>query len=152
GKLTGGIAHDFNNMLQIIGGNLQLLRRSLGHDETAIRRLESAVSGVEMGAQLARQLLAVASRQSLQPQQIELGSMLDEMRGLLAGWLGSGVRLELDIDSGLWPVFAVVGNLQTVLFNLAFKGRDAMSGGGSLLLRTRNRSLDAASAAAWSDA
>ncbi|EXF44631.1 sensory box histidine kinase/response regulator [Pseudomonas sp. BAY1663] len=28
GKLTGGIAHDFNNMLQIIGGNLQLLRRS----------------------------------------------------------------------------------------------------------------------------
>lgn len=35
GKLTGGIAHDFNNMLQIIGGNLQLLRRSLGGDETA---------------------------------------------------------------------------------------------------------------------
>lgn len=152
GKLTGGIAHDFNNMLQIIGGNLQLLRRSLGHDETAIRRLESAVSGVEKGAQLARQLLAVASRQSLQPQQIELGSMLDEMRGLLTGSLGSGVRLELDIDSGLWPVFADVGNLQTVLFNLAFNARDAMSGGGSLLLRARNRTLDAASAAAWSDA
>jgi len=152
GKLTGGIAHDFNNMLQIIGGNLQLLRRSLGHDETAIRRLESAVSGVEKGAQLARQLLAVASRQSLQPQQIQLGSMLDEMRGLLAGSLGSGVRLELDIDSGLWPVFADVGNLQTVLFNLAFNARDAMSGGGSLLLRARNRSLDAASAAAWPDA
>lgn len=152
GKLTGGIAHDFNNMLQIIGGNLQLLRRSLGHDETAIRRLESAVSGVEKGAQLARQLLAVASRQSLQPQQIQLGNMLDEMRGLLAGSLGSGVRLELDIDSGLWPVFADVGNLQTVLFNLAFNARDAMSGGGSLLLRARNRSLDAASAAAWPDA
>ncbi|MFV0454550.1 MAG: PAS domain-containing protein [Pseudomonas sp.] len=152
GKLTGGIAHDFNNMLQIIGGNLQLLRRSLGHDETAIRRLESAVSGVEKGAQLARQLLAVASRQSLQPQQIQLGSMLDEMRGLLAGSLGSGVRLELDIDSGLWSVLADVGNLQTVFFNLAFNARDAMPGGGSLLLRAHNRSLDAASAAVWPDA
>src|SRR5690606_40387859 len=66
--------------------------------------------------------------------------------------LGSGGRLELDVESGLWPVFADVGNLQRVLFNLAFNARDAMSGGGSLLLRARNRSLDAASAAAWADA
>ncbi len=152
GKLTGGIAHDFNNMLQIIGGNLQLLRRSLGHDETAMRRLESAVSGVEKGAQLAKQLLAVASRQPLQPQQIHLAGMLDEMRGLLRGSLGSGVQLELDIESGLWPVFADAGNLQTVLFNLAFNARDAMEGGGKLLLRALNRSLDAVGAAAWSDA
>ena len=27
GKLTGGVAHDFNNVLQIIGGNLQLMMR-----------------------------------------------------------------------------------------------------------------------------
>lgn len=152
GKLTGGIAHDFNNMLQIIGGNLQLLRRSLGHDETAIRRLESAVSGVEKGAQLARQLLTVASRQPLQPQQIHLGDMLEEMRGLLRGSLGSGVQLELDIESGLWPVFVDVGNLQTALFNLAFNARDAMEAGGRLLLRALNRSLTAAGAAAWPDA
>ena len=26
GQLTGGVAHDFNNVLQIIGGNLQLLK------------------------------------------------------------------------------------------------------------------------------
>ena len=149
GKLTGGIAHDFNNMLQIIGGNLQLLRRSLGHDQTAMRRLESAVSGVEKGAQLARQLLAAASRQPLQPQQVYVSAMLDDMRDLLRGSLGSGVRLELDIESGLWPVFVDVGNLQTVLFNLAFNARDAMENGGRLLVRALNRTLDAVSAARW---
>lgn len=149
GKLTGGIAHDFNNMLQIIGGNLQLLRRSLGHDQTAMRRLESAVSGVEKGAQLARQLLAVASRQPLQPQQVHVSQLLDEMRNLLSGSLGSGVRLELQIEPDLWPVFADVGNLQTVLFNLAFNARDAMEGSsGRLIVRASNRTLDAVSAAA----
>src|SRR5690606_11986612 len=148
GKLTGGIAHDFNNMLQIIGGNLQLLRRSLGHDQTGMRRLESAVSGVEKGAQLARQLLAVASRQPLQPQQVHVGTMLDDMRDLLRGSLGSSVRLELEIEPKLWPIFVDVGNLQTVLFNLAFNARDAMESGGRLLLQARNRTLDASSASA----
>lgn len=151
GKLTGGIAHDFNNMLQIIGGNLQLLRRSLGQDETAMRRLESAVNGVEKGAQLARQLLAVASRQPLQPQQIHLDGMLEEMRGLLRGSLGSGIHLELVIEPDLWPVFVDIGNLQTVLFNLAFNARDAMDGSGRLLLRAQNHSLDVAGAAALPD-
>lgn len=151
GKLTGGIAHDFNNMLQIIGGNLQLLRRSLSHDATAMRRLESAVSGVEKGGQLAKQLLAVASRQPLQPQQVHVGDMLEGMRGLLRGSVGSGVHLELEVEPGLWPVFVDVGNLQTVLFNLAFNARDAMDGSGRLLLRARNRALDDAGTAALPD-
>lgn len=94
GKLTGGIAHDFNNMLQIIGGNLQLLRRSLGSDETAARRLDSAVSGVEKGARLASQLLAFASRQPLLPQQVHLPDLLEQMHELLNGALGSAVQLD----------------------------------------------------------
>ena len=93
GKLTGGIAHDFNNMLQIIGGNLQLLRRSLGGDETAARRLDSAVSGVEKGARLASQLLAFASRQPLLPRQVHLPQLLEQMHELLNGALGSAVQL-----------------------------------------------------------
>ncbi|MDB5748074.1 MAG: hybrid sensor histidine kinase/response regulator [Massilia sp.] len=33
GQLTGGVAHDFNNVLQIIGGNLQLLKLIGGLNE-----------------------------------------------------------------------------------------------------------------------
>lgn len=142
GKLTGGIAHDFNNMLQIIGGNLQLLRRSLGNDETAARRLNSAVSGVEKGARLASQLLAFASRQPLLPRQVYLPDLLEQMHELLDGALGSAVQVELDVVGRPWPVFVDVGNLQSVVLNLAANARDAMAGRGRLVLRLENRSLN----------
>ncbi|AHL76869.1 histidine kinase [Stutzerimonas stutzeri] len=143
GKLTGGIAHDFNNMLQIIGGNLQLLRRNLSTDATAQRRLESAVGGVEKGARLASQLLAFASRQPLQPQSVDLGELLEQMSELLNGALGRAVQVDVDIQPNLWPVFVDVGNLQAAILNLAVNARDAMPGGGTLCVRLCNRSLDA---------
>lgn len=144
GKLTGGIAHDFNNMLQIIGGNLQLLRRNLSADETAQRRLESAVGGVEKGARLASQLLAFASRQPLQPQSVDIGDLLGQMSELLNGALGRAVQVEIDVEPNLWPVFADVGNLQAAILNLAVNARDAMVNGGSLCLRLRNQTLNEA--------
>ena len=141
GKLTGGIAHDFNNMLQVIGGNLQLLRRNLGADETAQRRLESAVGGVEKGARLASQLLAFASRQPLQPQSVNIGDLLVQMSELLGGALGRAVRVDVNASPDLWPVFVDVGNLQAAILNLAVNARDAMVGGGSVCLCLRNRTL-----------
>ncbi|EIK51829.1 sensory box histidine kinase/response regulator [Stutzerimonas stutzeri TS44] len=143
GKLTGGIAHDFNNMLQVIGGNLQLLRRNLGADEAALRRLDSAVGGVEKGARLASQLLAFASRQPQRPQPVRLGQLVAQMRELLEGAIGAGVRVELDADEALWPVSVDIGNLQSALIHLATNARDAMRGSGRLLVRLRNRTLQA---------
>ncbi len=143
GKLTGGIAHDFNNMLQVIGGNLQLLRRSLGNDESALRRLDSAVGGVEKGARLASQLLAFASRQPQRPQPVRLAQAVTQMRELLEGALGAGVRVELDADEALWPVSVDIGNLQSAIIHLATNARDAMNGRGRLLVRLRNRKLQA---------
>ncbi|MAL37492.1 MAG: hypothetical protein CMK95_15940 [Pseudomonas sp.] len=131
-------------MLQIIGGNLQLLRRNLSGDETAQRRLESAVGGVEKGARLASQLLAFASRQPLQPQSVDVGELLGQMSELLNGALGRAVQVDVDVASDLWPVLADVGNLQAAILNLAVNARDAMGDGGTLCLRLRNQSLDAA--------
>ncbi|MBA1275528.1 ATP-binding protein [Stutzerimonas azotifigens] len=145
GKLTGGIAHDFNNMLQIIGGNLQLLRRNLSGDATALRRLDSAVSGVEKGARLASQLLAFASRQPLQPQSIHLGELVPRMLELLHGSLGQATDVEVDIDPRAWPVFADVSNLETVILNLAVNARDAMGAGGKLLIGVHNQRVEAGS-------
>ena len=142
GQLTGGVAHDFNNVLQVIGGNLQLLRRSLGGDAVNGRRLEAAITGVEKGARLASQLLAFARRQPLMPRALDVGELLLSMNELLQRSLGNRTRIELEVEEQLWPTFADVGNLETVLLNLVINARDAMQSGGVLRLQVRNVTLD----------
>jgi len=142
GKLTGGIAHDFNNMLQIIGGNLQLLRRNLGADGAAQRRLESAASGVDMGARLASQLLAFAGKQPLRPQQMNLAEMLGRMDELSAAGVRRGTTVTLDLEQGLWPVYIDAGNLRDAIHRLTVNAEDAMGNGGVLSLSARNCLLD----------
>jgi hypothetical protein len=41
-QLTGGVARDFNNLLQIVGGNLQLLGKDVAGNERAEMRLGNA--------------------------------------------------------------------------------------------------------------
>ena len=56
GQLTGGVAHDFNNVLQVIGGNLQLLQSQLAGNQAAQKRLDTAVAAVLRFLQLLFQL------------------------------------------------------------------------------------------------
>src|SRR5206468_3625332 len=66
GKLTGGVAHDFNNILQVVGGNLELLQHRVP-DQDAGNLVQVALEAVQRGAKLSSQLLAFARRQPLQP-------------------------------------------------------------------------------------
>ena len=50
GQLTGGVAHDFNNVLQIIGGNLHLLKLVGSLNPAGLARVDMALAGVERGA------------------------------------------------------------------------------------------------------
>lgn len=141
GQLTGGVAHDFNNVLQVISGNLQLLKLITEGDETAQRRIDAAFAGVERGAKLSAQLLAFARRQPLQSVVINAGSLLREMEELLRCSLGDLVKVELLVEDGLWNTTADPSQLENVILNLAINARDAMSGEGSLTVRAFNAAI-----------
>lgn len=70
---------------------------------------------------------------------MHLPQLLEQMHELLNGALGSAVQLELEVLGQPWPVFVDVGNLQSVVLNLAANARDAMSGSGRVVLRLENR-------------
>ena len=142
GKLTGGVAHDFNNSLQIIAGNLHLLRRTLPDDEPTQRRLTGALGGVERGAKLASHLLAFARKQPLEPVVVNTGRLLRELDDLLRRTLGETIDLETVVAGGMWNTLVDRNFLENALLNLAINARDAMKGQGRLTIEAGNASLD----------
>jgi signal transduction histidine kinase/DNA-binding response OmpR family regulator len=142
GQLTGGVAHDFNNVLQVIAGNLQLLRMNLAGNPQAQRRLESAAFAADRGAKLSSQLLAFARRQPLQPLPTDLGRILRGMDDLLRRALGESIHIETIVAGGLWNTLVDPNQLENVILNLAINARDAMKRGGKLTLELGNAMLD----------
>ena len=138
GQLTGGVAHDFNNVLQIIGGNLQLIKLLGGIGEKSLKRIDLALAGVERGAKLSAHLLAFARRQPLQAVVIDPARVLFDMEDMMRRVLGPRARVVSDIAHDLWPTTVDPGQLNNVLLNLVINARDAMSDGGTLTIRARN--------------
>ncbi|QOY93283.1 response regulator [Massilia sp. UMI-21] len=142
GQLTGGVAHDFNNVLQIIGGNLQLLKLVGNLNDSAKGRVEMALGGVERGAKLAAHLLAFARRQPLQSVVVDPGHLLRDMDDMMRRVLGPSARVVTEIAPGLGSTMVDPNQLNNVLLNLAINARDAMAGNGTLTIRAGNAGPD----------
>lgn len=138
GQLTGGVAHDFNNVLQIIGGNLQLIKLLGGVSDNARARIDIALAGVERGAKLSAHLLAFARRQPLQAVVVNPGIVLRDMDEMMRRVLGPRAIIETDLQERLWSINVDPSQLNNVILNLAINARDAMSDGGTLAIRAAN--------------
>jgi len=138
GQLTGGVAHDFNNVLQIIGGNLQLLKLVGALSDSGKERVDMALAGVERGAKLSSHLLAFARRQPLQSVVVNPGHLLREMDDMMRRVLGPRARVVTEIAHGLGSTLVDPNQLHNVLLNLAINARDAMAGSGTLTIRAAN--------------
>jgi len=138
GQLTGGVAHDFNNVLQIIGGNLQLLKLVGNLNEAGLARVDTALAGVERGAKLSSHLLAFARRQPLQAVVIDPGHLLRDMDDMMRRVLGPRARVVTEIEHRLGSTLVDPNQLNNVLLNLAINARDAMAGAGTLTIRAAN--------------
>jgi signal transduction histidine kinase/ActR/RegA family two-component response regulator len=142
GQLTGGIAHDFNNLLTVAWGSLEMLEPRLS-DEKNLRLLRSAQSAMSRGAELTGSLLAFARKQRLQPVLADLNSVIIEMTEMLRRSIGPSIEIRHAFASDLWPVLIDIAQIETALLNVAINARDAMPGGGTLLIETANISDEA---------
>lgn len=143
GRLAGGIAHDFNNLLTVISGSVELAASALEPSSPAQPDLEAIQDAAMRGSTLTRQLLAFARQQVMTPQQLHLGTLVTNLRGLLQRLLGSTMRLQIRVAPALGTVLADPGQLEQVLVNMAVNARDAMTTGGTLLIELNNVELSA---------
>ena len=142
GQLTGGIAHDFNNILFVILANTDALLEEETFSPSVTDRLGQIDKAVQRASELTRQLLAFSRKQPLRPQQTDLNDLVSNTGQLLRRSLGAQIEIEAVLAEDLYVVNVDRSQLETAIVNLCINARDAMPGGGRLLIETKNTFLD----------
>jgi PAS domain S-box-containing protein len=141
GQLTGGVAHDFNNLLMAILSSLELLRKRIPDDHPSIRLLDNAMEGARRGATLTQRLLAFARRQDLHLTWVDIPPLVRGMTDLIERSLGPSIQIETRFPLRLEGVTADVNQLEMAVLNLVVNARDAMPGGGSIIIGAREQTV-----------
>jgi two-component system, cell cycle sensor histidine kinase and response regulator CckA len=144
GRLAGGVAHDFNNSLGVITGYADLIRSSLHASDQHCKYFEEISKAAHRASALTRQLLAFSRKQVIQPQVIDLNSIISEAEKMLRRLIGEDIEFVFSPDLTLGRIKADVGQIDQVLLNLVLNARDAMPKGGKLIVETSNAKLDSA--------
>src|SRR5512134_966857 len=136
GRLAGGLAHHLNNMMTVVNGYSDLLLKRTAEDDPRRRDIERIRDAGERAAGLTREMLAFGRRQLLKPRVVDINAFLGQFAGTLTDLAGSAVRLSFSPGGDAGRVFLDPDLLRQSLSRLVANARDAMPGGGELLLAT----------------
>ncbi len=142
GRLAGGVAHDFNNMLGVILGHteLALLQADENHDlHDDLKEIQKAA---QRSADITKQLLAFARKQTISPRQLDLNATVESMLNMLRRLIGENIDLVWQPAAHLWPVKMDPTQIDQILANLCVNARDAITGVGKLIIETGKKSFD----------
>ena len=142
GQLAGGIAHDFNNMLTAIIGFSDLLLARHGPDDPSFADIMQIKQNANRATNLVRQLLAFSRKQKLKPVDLDIGHALADLSHMLRRLMGETVELAIEHGQDLGLVRVDPVQFDQVVINLAVNARDAMTGGGTLIIRTSEVVID----------
>lgn len=143
GRLASFVAHDFNNLLTAIIGFSELLGSELTDSRLSSYVHEVQDAAARAGA-LTTQLLAFSRRRPAEAQTIHLNPVVQQTERMLRRIIGEDIRLETILERNLRPVNVDPGQVDQIILNLAVNARDAMPGGGRIVIRTANHRTDGA--------
>jgi signal transduction histidine kinase len=135
GKLAGRFAHEFNNLLTVVLGNLEFLEGEIRNRDAA-KSLDDARASAAKGAALVRDMLAFAQRTRLEPEDVDLNTIVSAYVSAESDRLTH--RVTVDLDASLWRIHADHKAVEAALRNLVENALDAMGAHGTVLIRTEN--------------
>ena len=140
GQLTGGLAHDFNNLLAGIIAGLEMLQNRVAQQrfQELDRYIRLARGAADRAAALTHRLLAFSRRQALDPKPTDLNRLVPGIEELIRRTVGPGISVEITLARDLWLTHCDRNQLENALLNLCINARDAMPGGGRLIIGTEN--------------
>lgn len=142
GRLAGGVAHDYNNMLSVIMGFTELALGKLVSDSPLADDLQQVLGAARRAADITRQLLAFARKQTIAPRVLDLNDTIDGMVKMLRRLIGEDIGFSWQAGRGVWPVNIDPSQLDQLLANICVNARDAIADVGKITIETNNVVFD----------
>ena len=141
GLLAAGVAHEVNTPLAVISSYAQMLAKQVQGDEKQSALLDKITKQTFRASEIVNNLLNFSRTAGGEFADVNINQVIHDTLSLLEHQLKSArVRIEEDLYSDLPPIHGNIGKLQQVFLNLFLNAKDAMQGGGTLLVTTRNGS------------
>ena len=144
GRLAGGVAHDFNNMLGVILGHTELALLQADETHALHADLKEIQAAANRSADVTKQLLAFARKQTISPRTLDLNDTVASMLNILGRLIGEDIDLVWQPGAHLWPVKMDPTQIDQILANLCVNAMDAIAGVGKLTIETGKTTFDKA--------
>jgi CheY-like chemotaxis protein len=142
GRLAGGVAHDFNNLLMVISGYAEVILEGMNAGHPLHGKARAIQQASDRATTLTRQLLAFSRKQLLELKVVDVNAIIEDMERLLRPLIGENIDLVTNLAADTGHTRADAGQLEQVLMNLVVNAKDAMPGGGRIVIKTENITLD----------
>jgi len=143
GRLAGGVAHDFNNILMAISSYTELLEKKAADEDTR-RYVAEIARAVNRGSGLTQALLTFSRKQVLSPKVLDLNTVVAQQLEMLKRLIPKNIELKFAPSSSSDQVKADPSQMEQIIMNLVINARDAMPGGGSVVIEVGRATLDPA--------
>ena len=137
--VEAALNHDLNNTLQVVMGNLEMLRRRAAFVPEIV---EAALAATRSAAHLADRMVTVARLRRVEPRRLDLNQLLADLADMMRNTLGDAIRLDIEPSPQAGAVLVDPGCVQTALLELAANARAAMPSGGKVLVRSSKGRLE----------
>jgi PAS domain S-box-containing protein len=139
GLLAAGVAHEVNTPLAVISSYTQMLQKQLNGDEKKASLLDKITRQTFRASEIVNSLLNFSRTSGTEFTEVDLNKIVHETLALLEHqFKTSRVKVHEELMPNLPLIYGNSGKLQQVFLNLFLNAKDAMAGGGTLRVETRN--------------
>lgn len=140
--LSGGVAQELSNLFQAVHGYVERLMWGKEQDDPKYQELLEITNAAFRGAVLSKRLLAFSGIIESKKHPIDLSQEIKKVHKLLMRTMPETIKLELHLANEITTINGDPNQIEQALLALAVNARDAMPGGGKIIIETKRMILD----------
>jgi nitrogen-specific signal transduction histidine kinase/CheY-like chemotaxis protein len=142
GRLAAGVSHEFRNLLTVMQGHTDILQSRVAASDSLRGEIDPIARAIDRASDLTAQLSAFGRQQPLELTLLNLNTVISDYMPILRRTLGESIEVRVELDPDLGLARADSHQLGQLLLNVVLNSRDAMPGGGRLVITTSPAELD----------